>query len=288
MPDSTPRRPPARRPARPIRRPRFRRPVAGRAHQRRAARRGGELAAQGVYTGGHVWAFLAQVLNPDRSCRAAVRPRPGRAHRHRAAALAGRPPGVLQGPRPARRGGARRLARDAGRGLHRRPRPAGCGTGGGQGGGRHHPVDAGHAGNQREYPQPAAQKPGLGFPIVRAVVVFCLATGAVLDAALGRYCGKRPGRRPAAAVSGCVRGGRRGARGPHVSAGSTSWRSGSRAGGRGGPAAPRAADRLPHRAPPGRRGPRGGVAKPDRPPWVDDELFAALPRKLSCERWGCG
>jgi hypothetical protein len=47
--------------------------------------------------------------------------------------------------------------------------------------------------NQRAYPQPDAQKPGLGFPIARAVVVFCLATGAALDAALGRYRGKRTG-----------------------------------------------------------------------------------------------
>src|SRR5262249_61259711 len=34
---------------------------------------------------------------------------------------------------------------------------------------------------------------GLGFPIVRVLVVFCLATGAVIDAALGRYHGKRTG-----------------------------------------------------------------------------------------------
>src|SRR5581483_7765745 len=49
------------------------------------------------------------------------------------------------------------------------------------------------AANQQAYPQPDAQQPGLGFPIARAVVVFCLATGAALDAALGRYRGKRTG-----------------------------------------------------------------------------------------------
>jgi Transposase DDE domain len=47
--------------------------------------------------------------------------------------------------------------------------------------------------NQAAYPQPASQKPGLGFPIARLVVVFCLATGTVLDAALGRYQGKQQG-----------------------------------------------------------------------------------------------
>jgi hypothetical protein len=47
--------------------------------------------------------------------------------------------------------------------------------------------------NQAAYPQPASQKPGLGFPIARLVVVFCLACGTVLDAALGRYQGKQRG-----------------------------------------------------------------------------------------------
>ena len=49
------------------------------------------------------------------------------------------------------------------------------------------------AANQREYPQSPSQKPGLGFPIARMVVVFCLATGAVLEAAIGKYQGKQTG-----------------------------------------------------------------------------------------------
>jgi hypothetical protein len=44
--------------------------------------------------------------------------------------------------------------------------------------------------NQAAYPQSPSQQPGLGFPIARLVVVFCLAVGTVLDAALGRYQGK--------------------------------------------------------------------------------------------------
>jgi len=47
--------------------------------------------------------------------------------------------------------------------------------------------------NQRVYPQPGSQKPGVGFPIARIVVVFCLATGVVLEVALGKCQGKRTG-----------------------------------------------------------------------------------------------
>jgi len=47
--------------------------------------------------------------------------------------------------------------------------------------------------NQAAYPQPATQKPGVGFPIARLVVVFSLACGTVLEAALGRYQGKQTG-----------------------------------------------------------------------------------------------
>src|SRR5262249_8429240 len=47
--------------------------------------------------------------------------------------------------------------------------------------------------NQQEYPQQAAQQPGLGFPIARLVVVFCLARGAAIAAAVGRYPGKKTG-----------------------------------------------------------------------------------------------
>jgi Transposase DDE domain len=47
--------------------------------------------------------------------------------------------------------------------------------------------------NQREYPQPRSQKPGVGFPLVRMVVLFALTTGTALDAAMGPYRGKRTG-----------------------------------------------------------------------------------------------
>jgi len=47
--------------------------------------------------------------------------------------------------------------------------------------------------DQKAYPQPRSQKPGLGFPLVRLVCLFSLTTGAVLDAALGPYRGKGKG-----------------------------------------------------------------------------------------------
>lgn len=49
------------------------------------------------------------------------------------------------------------------------------------------------ASNQEEYPQQKAQKKGCGFPIVRCVMIFCLATGAALDVAMAPYRGKKTG-----------------------------------------------------------------------------------------------
>jgi hypothetical protein len=47
--------------------------------------------------------------------------------------------------------------------------------------------------NQRAYPQPGSQKPGLGFPVARFVTIISLATGGVLDLALGPCKGKGSG-----------------------------------------------------------------------------------------------
>ena len=47
--------------------------------------------------------------------------------------------------------------------------------------------------NQKAFPQARTQKAGVGFPIARLVVLFSLAVGTVLDAALGRYQGKHTG-----------------------------------------------------------------------------------------------
>jgi hypothetical protein len=47
--------------------------------------------------------------------------------------------------------------------------------------------------NQAAYPQNSEQKPGLGFPIARLVVVFSLATAAVLEAVVAPTVGKKMG-----------------------------------------------------------------------------------------------
>jgi hypothetical protein len=47
--------------------------------------------------------------------------------------------------------------------------------------------------NQRVYPQPVSQKPSVGYPLARFVAIISLATGAVLDVALGPCLGKETG-----------------------------------------------------------------------------------------------
>lgn len=47
--------------------------------------------------------------------------------------------------------------------------------------------------NQRVYPQPKSQKPGLGFPMIRVVVLLAFATACVVGAAFGPHQGKQTG-----------------------------------------------------------------------------------------------
>ncbi len=47
--------------------------------------------------------------------------------------------------------------------------------------------------NQSEYPQPTSQKPGLGFPMARLVIIFSLAVGVAIEVAIGKYAGKLNG-----------------------------------------------------------------------------------------------
>ncbi|NUQ66244.1 MAG: hypothetical protein HUU20_27605 [Pirellulales bacterium] len=47
--------------------------------------------------------------------------------------------------------------------------------------------------NRAEYPQNPVQKEGLGFLILRGVVLICMRTGLALDAEVGPYCGKETG-----------------------------------------------------------------------------------------------
>lgn len=144
------------------------------------------------------YAFLAQVLSADPSCRAAT----AKLLAWQGACGTRRPAGASVQTGPYCKARARlpeqlpaRLARQVGKALHQ------------QGGGRDpllqgrpiKVVDGSTCSmpdtpeNQAQYPQPRTQKPGVGFPILRFVVVLSLRCGAVLDAALGPYRGKATG-----------------------------------------------------------------------------------------------
>ena len=138
-----------------------------------------------------LWVFLGQVLNADHSCRAAV----ARLIAHR----------ISQGQSPcssetgdycqARKRLPEKffsdVARQTGRALEANVDPNWLWKGR-----RVHVFDGSSVtmpdtpANQRAYPQPVVQKPGLGFPLARIAVVFSLACGAVLDLAICRYAGK--------------------------------------------------------------------------------------------------
>ena len=142
-----------------------------------------------------LWVFLSQVLDPDHSCRQAVarflawRTAPGIGtvfHRHRR---------LLQGPRPTARSraGTPDVGPPAGR-PKSVPPPPGAGTTTPSRSSMAAPCPCPNSpANQKAFPQARTQKAGVGFPIARLVVLFSLAVGTVLDAALGRYQGKRTG-----------------------------------------------------------------------------------------------
>jgi hypothetical protein len=137
-----------------------------------------------------LWTFLSQVLSPDHSCRAAVarllafrmaKQKPCSADTASYCQARKRLPVEL----------ASRLVRDTGKDLlgqaptswlcHGRPVKI---------------VDGSTASmpdtpsNAEEFGKPGNQKGGGAFPLLRLVVVLCLATGSVLEAALGKYRGK--------------------------------------------------------------------------------------------------
>lgn len=141
-----------------------------------------------------LWAFLSQTLDPDKSCRAAVK---------RVAALRvaqGLPPcaedtAAYCRARPKLPAGVlRALTLEAGRNLETASPDCWLWHG------RHvHLVDGTTVplpdteANQRAYPQPRSQKAGLGFPMIRLVVVLSLATAALTGLAYGPCQGKETG-----------------------------------------------------------------------------------------------
>jgi hypothetical protein len=138
-----------------------------------------------------LWVFLGQVLSADHSCRAAV----ARLIAHRVAR--GQPPCSAQTGAycQARKRLPERffseVARQSGRALEDRVDPRWRWKGR-----RVYVYDGSSVtmpdtpANQAAYPQPVAQKPGLGFPLARIAAVFSLACGAVLDVGICRYAGK--------------------------------------------------------------------------------------------------
>lgn len=141
-----------------------------------------------------IWGFLSQVLSEDHSCRDTV----SRILAHRAAAglpvgsantasycnaRARLPTGVL-------RTLAKRTAQQLQASLPQAWKWHGRSV---------FIVDGSHVSmpdteeNQARYPQPAVQKPGLGFPLARVVVVLSLASGACHDLAIAPYAGKGSG-----------------------------------------------------------------------------------------------
>jgi len=138
-----------------------------------------------------LWVFLGQVLSADHSCRAAV----ARLIAHRV--------GRGQTPCSPQTGAycqARKrlpesffadIARHTGRALEEGVDPRWLWKGR-----RVYVYDGSSvtmpdtSANQAEYPQPVAQKPGLGFPLARIAAVFSLACGAILDVGICRYAGK--------------------------------------------------------------------------------------------------
>src|SRR5262245_61994242 len=138
-----------------------------------------------------LWVFLGQVLSPDHSCRSAV----ARLIAHRLAR--GQAPcspqtgAYCQARKRLPESFFADVARQAGRSLEAGVDPRWLWKGR-----RVYVYDGSSvtmpdtAQNQAEYPQPAAQKPGLGFPLARIAAVFSLACGAVLDVGVCRYAGK--------------------------------------------------------------------------------------------------
>jgi hypothetical protein len=140
-----------------------------------------------------LWTCLRQILSADRSCRQAV------CHTVLAFALT-RPPETFDTAAYCRARAklptvlVQELALDVGHRLEEHAPAAWLWHG------RHaHLVDGSTSRlpdtpeNQQAYPQPQSQKPGLGLPIMRWVVLVSLATAAVLGCAYGPYQGKQTG-----------------------------------------------------------------------------------------------
>lgn len=138
-----------------------------------------------------LWVFLSQVLSADHSCRAAV----ARLMAHRVSrdesACSPETGAYCQARKRLPEGFFAEVARRTGRALETNVLPEWLWKQR-----RVYVFDGSSVSmpdtpeNQREYPQPDTQKPGLGFPHARIAAVFSLACGAILDLGICRYAGK--------------------------------------------------------------------------------------------------
>lgn len=135
--------------------------------------------------------------------------------------------------------------------------------------------------NQAEYPQLKSQQRGCGFPIARIVVVFSLAVGTALEAAIGKYEGKQTGENSMfRALEGCLAEGDVALADRYFSG----WFDLALLQQRGVDAVVR---KHQLRATDFRRGQRLGKddqlvrwSKPARPKWMGREQYASLPDEL--------
>ena len=152
---------------------------------RRSPPRAADFVSRPFPPWGLLWAFLGQVLDPDKSCARAL----ARIQAHRAEL--GLPPlspstgGYCKARARLPEGLFARLARRLGGSVSAEARPEDLWRGR-----RVKVVDGSSAqvpdtpGNRRAFGLPPGVREGCGFPVVAFVGVFCLATGALLDLAM--------------------------------------------------------------------------------------------------------
>ena len=141
-----------------------------------------------------IWIFLGQVLDPDHSCRQAVLRFVAWLSAHGRKLCSSETGAYCQARKRLHEGVLRRLVRTKGvKQQEQSPRPW-------RWFGRDVKIGDGTTvsgpdtrANQKAYPQPRTQQQGLGFPILRLVVIFSLSVGTVLDAAFNPYLGKETG-----------------------------------------------------------------------------------------------
>jgi hypothetical protein len=142
-----------------------------------------------------LWIFLSQVLDPMQCCLQAVLRFVAYRLAHELTPCSSETGAYCQARHRLPEGVVKRLMQETGRQVHDRAMPDAW-----RWKGRAVQLADGTTvsmpdtpANQAAYPQPRSQKPGVGFPLARLVVLFSLAVGTVLDVAIGQAQGKQTG-----------------------------------------------------------------------------------------------